>query len=1483
MNGGAGNDLFLLADGEGDDVILGGDGFDTLRFTGSAGDDVVVFGESGYGGGPVNLSANGTSSTALDVESFIVLGGDGNDSFDLGDITAGTGVGASFTFTAGAGNDTLDGSAASNRIVAEGGDGNDVLTGGAANDTLDGGAGNDILEGGGGNDLLLGGAGNDTAILRIDAEAGGLGAGSGSFDGGAGEDTASLLGGFGDDVMIVTRDGDTASSVSTQLPSSLSAYVSTHLGTGLIVEGDGAGGFIERYNYVGRYSYGAPTDFSDVALADIDGDGDLDAVLSSVSNNFLGQVAINDGGGNFSYGGSLGYYYSHALAVGDVNGDGFIDVFVAVGSLGATPGPHFDRVLLNDGAGNFTGSGATIGGGDSHDVVLFDIDGDLDLDAVTVDYDYGAVNVLVNDGNGNFTSNGQSLGVTSAYALAFGDLNGDGIPDLYVGGGAGNGDAVFFNDGSGAFTDSGQALNYSNVGAVAIGDLDGDGDNDVFVASRNGASTIWFNDGAGNLTESYQGHFLYANDVALGDIDGDGDLDVVSVGDYGRVLYNDGNGAFSQGFDFGSYGSLTGVALGFLDGPAQDPSLTLENIEFLVIDGGSGNDILDSGAGISSLIGGDGNDVLRGGFGLIATEGGEGNDTVQVGQTDGVFAVRDNGGFGSGGDELDLADIANDPAAFAFVRLGNGMLMVSANEDSLVQPDEDRFQIQIVDFEDGMTSDAGIEAVQFFTGGSVTFSEGGSFGNDLIVVASHEIGGATVSGGFGNDVIFAGARSGQVLSGDSGNDDIVGSVFSEIISGGSGDDILTNGGGGNDIFSGGGGNDTFEISATTAFPFSTTIQEDADFGPVDQLFLDGSFQVATVIASGNDMILFDDLGNDVTVVDQFSGSGAGMERFFFGDFHDMGIGADLYRWSTAGGSTLDDFVMGTSASATIASGGAGDDLVLADENYGFAVLSGGDGDDILGGGDSAVAIFMDGGNGFDIVSYRQFDTDLIATLDGGDGNGTVNKGAGTDILLGIAGLLGGIGNDIFTGSAGDNLLDGGGGDDVLNGGAGNDVYIVRSDGGQDVVVDSSGNDTLRILDGHSASGSSFVSDALNDGNDLILTDGAGSQVTVTGQYAGGAIETIEFSSDGGAFAIGIAPSAGNDFIAGQTGNDTVDGGEGSDALFGHDGDDVLSGEAGDDFLVGGAGSDILNGGDGNDGLSGGSGNDSLIGGAGNDELYGGTGNDQLVGGSGDDVYEFDLADGSDNVINDVSGVDRIETGDNVELFDGTIRIGDDLRLEFNGGGMAVDIIGHFAGTPVEALTIDGYVFRIGTGTGLQLEGSDFADLLVGTNNADDVINGGANRDLLVGGGGNDTITGGAGDDFMSGGAGADAFVYESTDDLLHVTVNGQPGSLFADGAPMDTIADFTQGQDSLLFTNDAWSALGGPIVEGVNFSIIAGPWDGTDAGTNSQFSGGGAALIFSQADSVLYYDDNGSSAGYYAVASMDQPGVGDIQGPVGGV
>ena len=302
------------------------------------------------------------------------------------------------------------------------------------------------------------------------------------------------------------------------------------------------------------------TDAGKIAYGDLDGDGDLDAFVAngqeggSPGPEYANKIWLNDGSGIFTDSGqSLGTSYGTSVALGDVDGDGDLDAIVT-NRLGQA-----NKLWINNGSASFTDSGQTLGAS-GQDIALGDVDKDGDLDAYIAVW--GSNQLWLNNGSGTFSDSGQSLGGAS-YGVSLADVDSDGDLDAFIANGGAN--TIWLNNGYGTFSDSGQSLGSSASNRVRLFDLDNDGDIDAFVANySNNANKVWFNNGAGVFTDSGQNlGSSDSNDVALADLDADGDLDayVANYAQGNKIWLNNGAGSFSDsGLSLGTGGSR-GVAL----------------------------------------------------------------------------------------------------------------------------------------------------------------------------------------------------------------------------------------------------------------------------------------------------------------------------------------------------------------------------------------------------------------------------------------------------------------------------------------------------------------------------------------------------------------------------------------------------------------------------------------------------------------------------------------------------------------------------------------------------------------------------------------------------------------------------------------------------------------------------------------------------------------------------------------------------------
>ncbi|MCD4653968.1 FG-GAP-like repeat-containing protein [bacterium] len=316
---------------------------------------------------------------------------------------------------------------------------------------------------------------------------------------------------------------------------------------------NGTGLFIDSEQSLG-------SDYSrDIALGDLDGDGDLDVFVANDPGG--SRIWLNDGDGRFTGNGQeLDQNANRGVALGDLDGDGDLDAFVVNSNFGS------NQVFLNDGTGFYTDNGQVLGSSDSTDVALGDLDGDGDLDAFVTNFTQPNT-VWRNQGFGYFNVDNQFTETLYSQSILLGDLDNNGTLDAILLSFDEN--RILLNDRSGNFAVN-QLLNVHNSANACLGDVDNDGDLDVFIVNSTSVNQIWLNDGQGWFTDSEQ--TLIGNQgssINLADLDADGDLDAVVTNtdnSGNRIYINSGNGIYDDSGQALGNSSSVSAALGDLDG-----------------------------------------------------------------------------------------------------------------------------------------------------------------------------------------------------------------------------------------------------------------------------------------------------------------------------------------------------------------------------------------------------------------------------------------------------------------------------------------------------------------------------------------------------------------------------------------------------------------------------------------------------------------------------------------------------------------------------------------------------------------------------------------------------------------------------------------------------------------------------------------------------------------------------------------------------
>lgn len=269
-----------------------------------------------------------------------------------------------------------------------------------------------------------------------------------------------------------------------------------------IYKNDGSGNFTLTSNSIIGTMQG------DVEFGDIDGDNDIDFIISGyTSAGYNTSLYENDGNGSFSLLSGTPFSGTNYASVKflDMDNDNDLDVLVA-GTDGTSV---FTKLYSNDGSGNYTiVAGTPFSGSQLGTIDVADVDNDTDLDVLISGFDGSTeyTELYTNDGYGNFVLNTSSSFTGLAYSsVQFSDFDIDGDVDIiscgYNGATTSRKTILYLNDGLGVFTEATSiTLPGNQQFRIKAADIDGDTDPDFYLSGSSNGS------GPDNA-------FLYRNNV----------------------------------------------------------------------------------------------------------------------------------------------------------------------------------------------------------------------------------------------------------------------------------------------------------------------------------------------------------------------------------------------------------------------------------------------------------------------------------------------------------------------------------------------------------------------------------------------------------------------------------------------------------------------------------------------------------------------------------------------------------------------------------------------------------------------------------------------------------------------------------------------------------------------------------------------------------------------------------------------------------
>ena len=229
-----------------------------------------------------------------------------------------------------------------------------------------------------------------------------------------------------------------------------------------------------------------------------------------------GTGGFTDGSGPSGFGAALEGLDTYSVSAGDVDNDGDVDLYVGAQPTNVLLLNEGDRRFVDAtvarGAGGPPSDAGAVGSGSGKVVSMGDVDGDgwLDLVSASSTHDAPGAAFLRNRGDGTFEDATAGSGITihprgNPCAVMFSDYDNDADPDLWIWNDRG-GHVLLRNEG-GRFRDLGEApagLSIGNPMGIDGADVDRDGDLDYYV-SNIGRHPLLVNQGDGRFVDATDG------------------------------------------------------------------------------------------------------------------------------------------------------------------------------------------------------------------------------------------------------------------------------------------------------------------------------------------------------------------------------------------------------------------------------------------------------------------------------------------------------------------------------------------------------------------------------------------------------------------------------------------------------------------------------------------------------------------------------------------------------------------------------------------------------------------------------------------------------------------------------------------------------------------------------------------------------------------------------------------------------------------